>query len=133
MTLTMINNDDPRRLLGQSKEQYAKFLESKDNDVLAEAGELLWESLKAHITQMTNSKTDNFKTLTNAASKMGEPFNELFFHCLHFHSWYLGVGVPNNFAAEEKLYSESVQSLEKIINENGHSQRARKRPLEKVS
>ena len=133
MTLTMINNDDPRRLLGQSKEQYAKFLESKDNDVLAEAGELLWESLKAHIIQTGNIKVSNLKILTKAASEMGETYSTLFFHCYHFHSWYLGVGVPNSIIAEKKLYLETVKLLEKTINENGHSQRARKRPLEKVS
>lgn len=125
--------DDPEKLLGQSKEQYAKFLESQNSDFLAEAGELLWESLKAHIAQRTNTKTNNFKILTNAASRMGKPFNELFFHCLHFHSWYSGVGVPNNFVAEEKLYSKSVKSLEKIISNKRNKRRTEKRELEKAT
>ena len=102
-------------LLSQSKWQYAKFLENKDTDVFAEAGEMLWEALKAHLIQTANVKTSNYKTLTNVASQMGEPFNELFFHCYHFHSWYRGEGVPNNLAAEKKLYSKSVKSFEKII------------------
>jgi hypothetical protein len=129
----MINDDDPNKLLGQSKEQYAKFLVSHDNDVLAEAGELLWESLKAHVMQIASIKVSNLKTLTKAASEMGETYSTLFFHCYHFHSWYLGVGVPNSIIAEKKLYLESVKLLEKTMNENGHTQRARKRRLEKVS
>jgi hypothetical protein len=129
----MINDDDPNKLLGQSKEQYAKFLVTHDNDVLAEAGELLWESLKAHVMQIASIKVSNLKTLTKAASEMGETYSTLFFHCYHFHSWYLGVGVPNSIIAEKKLYLESVKLLEKTMNENGHTQRARKRRLEKVS
>ncbi len=129
----MSNNDDPEKLLGQSKEEYAKFLINQDSDVLAEAGELLWESLKAHIVQETNLKTNSVKTLTKAASLMGERFNTLFFHCYHFHSWYLGVGVPNDFVAEKKLYLESVRSLEKIVNNEGKSHKTKKRELEKAT
>jgi hypothetical protein len=129
----MSNNDDPEKLLSQSKEQFAKYLESQDSDVFAEAGELLWESLKANMVQETNIKTNNFKTLTMAASQMGERFNKLFFHCCHFHSWYLGIGVPNDFAAEKKLYLESVKSLEKIIRNKGNNRRTRKKELEKAT
>jgi hypothetical protein len=114
----MNNDDDPKKLLGQSKEEYAKFLENQDVDILAEAGELLWKSLKAHLEQETNTKTNNFQALTKTASRMGERFNKLFFHCYHFHSWYSGVGVPNDFTAEKKLYSESVKSLEKIVGKD---------------
>lgn len=126
-------NDDPEKLLSQSKEQYSKYLESQDSDILAEAGELLWECVKAHIAQETNLKTNNLKTLTNTVSQMGERFNKLFFHCYHFHSWYLGVGVPNDFGAERKLYLESAKSLEKIISNEGNSKRTKKRELEKAT
>jgi hypothetical protein len=127
----MNSDDDPKKLLGQSKMEYAKFLENKDVDVLAEAGELLWESLKSHLEQETNTKTNNFQTLTKTASQMGERFNKLFFHCYHFHSWYSGVGVPNDFKAEKKLYLESVKSLEKIVGKG--KTRPTKRELKKAT
>lgn len=123
-------NDDPEALLGQSKEQYGKFLVSQDSDVLAEAGELLWESLKAYIAQVTNTKISNVKTLTNTAAQMGENFNKLFFHCSHFHSWFLGVGVPNDFTAEKKLYVEAEKSLEKIIRNAGKIRGTKKKEIE---
>ena len=41
------------KLLGQSKEEYAKYLANGETDVLAEAGELLWECLKADLAQVT--------------------------------------------------------------------------------
>ncbi|MGD6934660.1 MAG: hypothetical protein ACQCN5_10690 [Candidatus Bathyarchaeia archaeon] len=107
----------PDILLIQSKQEYAKFLKSKDLDVFAEAGELLWESLKAYLMQATKQKLDGVRAMENIAGQMGEVYNELFFHCQHFHSWYLGVGVPNDFAAEKKLYTQSLQILEKIINQ----------------
>ncbi len=106
----------PKILLGQSKQEYAKFLKCQDTDVFAEAGELLWESLKAYLKQATKQKLDGANALANMAGQMGDVFNELFFHCQHFHSWYSGVGVPNDFVAEKKLYTQSLETLEKIIN-----------------
>jgi hypothetical protein len=111
----MSSNESPQMLLNQSKIQYGKFLKNRDNDVLAEAGELLWESLKAHLAQVTNTKTSNLKTLTKTASQMGEVFNELFFHCYHFHTWYIGDGVLNDYRTENNLYLQSVGVLEQII------------------
>jgi hypothetical protein len=127
----MNNDDDPAKLLGQSKMEYAKFLENQDVDVLAEAGELLWESLKAHLEKETNTKTNNLQTLTKTASQRGEEINKLFFHCYHFHSWYSGVGVPHDFPAEKKLYLESVKSLERIISKD--KIRPKKREIEKAT
>ena len=127
----MNSDDDPKKLLGQSKKEYAKFLEKQDVDILAEAGELLWESLKAHLEQETNTKTNSFQTLTKIAARMGERFNTLFFHCYHFHSWYSGVGVPNDFPAEKKLYLESAKSFEKIISKG--KIRPKKREIEKAT
>ncbi len=118
----MGNNVNSERLLVQSKEEYSKFLESHNSDVFAQAGELLWESLKAHIIQVRDVKTKDIKSLTKTASQMGESFNELFFHCYHFHSWYLGEGVPNDFTAEKKLYLEAVESLNQLIVDNGNGQ-----------
>jgi len=107
----------PEILLGQSKQEYAKFLKSQDVDVFAEAGELLWESFKAYLTQSTNiTKIDGAKAFAKLASQMGEVFNELFFHCQHFHSWYIGEGVPTDYVAEKKLYTRSLNTLEKIIS-----------------
>jgi hypothetical protein len=108
--------NSPEILLGQSKQEYSKFLKSQDVDVFAEAGELLWESLKAYLKQATKQKMDGAKALAIIASQMGDVFNELLFNCQHFHSWYIGVGVPNDFAAEKKLYTQSLETLEKIIN-----------------
>ncbi|XHH08136.1 MAG: hypothetical protein ACFCUE_11250 [Candidatus Bathyarchaeia archaeon] len=106
--------NSPKFLLGQSKQEYAKFLKSQDVDVFAEAGELLWESLKAYLDEATQ-KNNGAKALATIANQMGDAFNELFFHCQHFHSWYSGVGVPNDFPAEKKLYTQSLATLEKII------------------
>jgi hypothetical protein len=115
----MSNNDSAQMLLSQSKEKYVNFIENKDSDVLVEAGELLWESLKAHLAKITNTKTSNIKTLTKTASQMGEVFNELFFYCYHFHSWYLGDGISNDYIAEKKLYLQSVDEVEQIIQKAG--------------
>jgi hypothetical protein len=128
----MTAKTDPEMLLGQSKEEYAKYLKCQDNDFLAEAGELLWESLKAYIIQETNTKTSNIKTLTMATSQLGETVNQLFFRCYHFHSWYSGGGVPNDFTTEKKLYLESAKSLEKMLNEV-NCQRTKPQELKKIT
>jgi hypothetical protein len=111
----MSSNIEPVVLLGQSRGKYAEFIETKDDDVLAEAGELLWESLKSHLTRVSNSETSDFKTLTEAAVEMGENFTELFYRCYHFHSWYFGNGVSNDCVVEKQLYLQSVDALEKIL------------------
>jgi hypothetical protein len=109
--------NSPETLLGQSKQVYAKFLKSQDVAVFAEAGELLWGSFKAYLKQATDmQKIDGAKALAKIASQMGEVYNELFFHCQHFHSWYIGEGVPTDYVAEKKLYTQSFNTLEKIIN-----------------
>lgn len=128
----MIDNCELKKLLGQSKVEYARYLDGKDDDALAEAGELLWECLKAHIAQVTNTKTDNINTLAEATAQMGEAYNQLFCHCCHFHSWYVG-GVPNDFAAEKKLYLKSAGSLEKIIENQGKPRRTKKQELENAT
>jgi len=111
----MIDDNEIKKLLGQSKTEYANFLKHSKSDDLAEAGELLWECFRTDIAQVTNTKIDDINALIAAANQMGEPFNELFFHCYHFHSWYLGGGVPNDFETEKKLYEKSVKSLERIM------------------
>lgn len=123
----MTNDYEIKKLLSQSKEAYAKYVECNKVDDLAEAGELLWECLKANIAQVTNTKTDNVNELRRAAAPMGEIYNQLFFHCNHFHSLYLGDGVSNDFAAEKKLYQKSVRSLEKIIKNKVNCAKNRKR------
>jgi len=64
---------------------------------------------------------------------MGEPFNELFFHCYHFHSWYLGGGVPNDFETEKKLYEKSVKSLERIMMKRKNNRWTRKQKIENAA
>lgn len=66
MTMTL------RNCWVKAREQYANFLENQAVDILAEAGELLWESLKAYLEQETNKKTNNFQTLTKTAACMGK-------------------------------------------------------------
>jgi hypothetical protein len=112
-----MSNITPEVLLGQSKKEYVKFLKSRDVDVFAEAGELLWESLKTYLKQSTKQTLDSAKVLSKVACQMGDETSELFFHCQHFHVWYTGEGVPNDFEAEKRLYSQSVKTLEKIINQ----------------
>ena len=128
----MIYNNELRKLLGQSKEAYAQYLESKDGDALAEAGELLWECLKVNIAQVNKTKTDNINALRAAAAQLGEAYNQLFDHSYHFHSWYLGA-VPNDFAAEEKLYLKTVKTLEKITKNIGNKCRTKKQELENAA
>jgi hypothetical protein len=128
----MMDNLELKKLLGQSKAEYAKYLECGDSDTLAEAGELLWECLKADVAQVTSVKTDNFNELMKAAAKMGENRNQLFYHCYHFHSWYLG-GVPSDFEVEKKLYLKSVKSLENIIKNRESKKRGKKRELENAT
>lgn len=124
----MIVNNEIEKFLGLSKELYAKYLESGEGDALSEAGELLWEGLKTDIAQVANTKTENIQTLTKAATQMGETYIQLFFHCYHFHSWYVH-GVPNNIMAEKKLYQKSVKSLEKILKNRTNRRYPRKQKL----
>jgi hypothetical protein len=129
----MTNNLELIKLLKQSRSEYKNYLNGGKDDALAEAGELLWECLKANIAQVTNAKIDNNNALKAAAASMGEQFNQLFFHCYHFHSWYSGGGVPNNFEAEEKIYLESFKSVEKFVNNKRSSQRTKERELENAA
>ena len=111
----MVENGDIEKLLGQSKDAYARYLENGEGDALAEAGELLWECLKAEIVEAANTKIANFNALKTEADLRGETYSQLFFRCHHFHSWYFEGGVPNNFAAEKKLYIETAKTLRKIL------------------
>ena len=128
----MIENNVLHKLLSQSKEEYAKYLDNGESDVLAEAGELLWECLKAGISQVIEMKTENVNALKAAADQMGETYNQLFFQCYHFHSWYAG-GVPNDFAAEKKLYLKTAKSLENIIKNREKSRRTKKQKMENAA
>lgn len=111
-----MSSNKSESLLGQSKQEYARYLKNQDIDVFAEAGELLWESFKAYLKQASKTqKLDSAKALGNFASQKGETINDLFFHCQHFHAWYTGEGVPNDFVAEKKLYTETLQSFEKLL------------------
>jgi hypothetical protein len=112
------------KLLGQSKEEYTKYLENGVSDDLAEAGELLWECLKADIVQAANMKIDNVNALKLAVIKRGEAYNQLFYQCYHFHSWYVG-GVPNDFVMEEKLYLKTIKSLEALLKNRANGRRAK--------
>jgi hypothetical protein len=126
----MIVDNEIKKLLEQSKAVYSNYLKLGEEDSLAEAGELLWECVRASVAQITNIKIDNINALMSAATKMGEPFNQLFFRCYHFHSWYSGGGVPNNFEAEKRIYIESFRSVEKIVKNNKNSHRTKKQRLE---
>jgi hypothetical protein len=126
----MIDDSEIKKLLEQSKTEYANYLKLDKEDALAEAGELLWECFRASVAQITNIKIDNINELMATTTQMGEPFNQLFFRCYHFHSWYSGGGVPNNFEAEKKIYIESVRSVEKIVKNKRNSQRTKKQKLE---
>lgn len=128
----MIENKELKKLLGQSKEEYAKYLENGESDSLAEAGELLWECLKADIAEVTNTKNNNINALMVAATQKGENYNQLFYHCSHFHSWYLGGGVPNDFAAERKLYLKTAKTLQKIL-ERGNARKEKRKVLENTA
>jgi hypothetical protein len=130
--IRMINNNDPEKLLGQSKEEYAKYLENGESDSLAEAGELLWECLKADIAEVTNAKKNNINALMVAAAQRGETYNQLFYRCSHFHSWYLGGGVPNDFVAKRKLYLKTAKTLQKIL-ERGNGRKAKRKVLENTA
>ena len=127
----MINDSEIKKLLEQSKKEYANYLKHGEEDALAEAGNLLWECFRANIAQITNIKIDNIKALKSAVAQMEEPVNQLFFRCYHFHSWYSGGGVPNNFEAEKKIYIESFKSVEKIVENKINNQRMSKQKLEK--
>ena len=120
------------KLLGQSKEEYTKYLENGVSDDLAEAGELLWECLKADIVQAANMKIDNVNALKLAVIKRGEAYNQLFYQCYHFHSWYVG-GVPNDFSVEEKLYLKTAKSLETLIKNRENSKRTKKQLIENIA
>jgi hypothetical protein len=126
----MVNNNF-FKLLGQSKEEYTKYLESGESDALAEAGELLWECVKVDLAQVTSMKTDNVNALITAVGQMGEIYNTLFYHCYNFHSWYMG-GVPNDFALEKKLYLKTVKSLETVIKNREDSKRTKKQVIENI-
>lgn len=128
----MIENNAIKELLEQSKTEYANYLKHGEGDALAEAGELLWECLRANLAQVTKIEIDNINALMAAVAQMGEPFNQLFFRCYHFHSWYSGGGVPNNFEAEEKMYLESFSSVEKMVKNKANSLRTKKQKLERA-
>jgi hypothetical protein len=125
----MIENDVLGKLLGQSKDEYVKYLANGETDVLAEAGELLWECLKADLSQVLVMKNDDINALMAAAAQMGETYNQLFYQCYHFHSWYVG-GVPSDFVLEKKLYLKTVKSIEKLVKNRGKSRKTKKRNLE---
>ena len=125
----MIENRDIEKLLGQSKDAYAKYLENGEAEGLAEAGKLLWECLKAELSQTAIAKTYNLNALKEEANLRGEMVSQLFFRCHHFHSWYFEGGVPNNVAAEKKLYLGTLNSLQKIL-ENKHILKAKKQAIE---
>ncbi len=127
----MVDNIFLKKLLGQSKEEYCKYLENGVSDDLAEAGELLWECVKTDISQDSNLKNDNVHALKSAAAKRGEVYNQLFYQCYHFHSWYVG-GVPNDFIAEKKLYLKTAKSLEMLIKNRGESRTAEKQVMENI-
>ncbi len=122
----MINDNEIKKLLEQSKIEYMNYLKEGEEDALAEAGELLWDCFRANISQATNTKIDNINALMASVAKMGEPFTQLFYHCYHFHSWYSGGGKPNNFEAEKKIYIESFKSVEKILKNKRNSHRTKK-------
>ncbi len=122
----MTCDDEFTKLLSQSKEAYSKYLDRNEVEDLAEAGEFLWECLKFKIAQLNNMKTANISALREASAQMGEVFNQLFFHCYHFHSWYL-MGVLNDLETEKKLYLESVRTLENIINNKENSRKTKKK------
>jgi len=82
----MVDNSFLKKLLGQSKEEYSKYLENGMSDDLAEAGELLWECMKADISRASNMKIDIVNALKSAVAKRGEAYNQLFYRCYHFHS-----------------------------------------------
>lgn len=124
MRSQMVDNNFLKKLLGQSKEEYAKYLENGVSDDLAEAGELLWECMKADIVQAANMKIGNVNALKLAVVKRGEAYNQLFYQCYHFHSWYVG-GVPNDFAVEKKLYLKTVKSLETLIKNRANGRRTK--------
>lgn len=129
----MIDDNEIKKLLAQSKLEYANYLEHGESDALAEAGELLWECFRANVAQITNVKIDNINALKATVANMGEPVNQLFFRCYHFHSWYSGGGVPNNFEAEKKIYIESLKSVEKIVKNRINSQRTKTQKLENAA
>lgn len=124
----MTENNILKRLMGQSKDEYAKYLANGETDVLAEAGELLWQCLKADIAQSRFMEKDNLTALKSAAAQMGETYNQLFYQCYHFHSWYTG-GVPSDFVLEEKLYLKTAKSMETLIK-NRENSRINKRETE---
>jgi len=127
----MLDNQELKKLLGQSESEYAKFLMHNDVEAFAEAGELLWECFKLYITRITNKKTDNLNDLRKAASQLGEEYNLLFDRCYHFHCWYEGA-VPNDFEAEKQLYLKTSQSLEKTMRNKGKIRRTKRPELEIV-
>ena len=128
----MIENKDIEKLLGQSKDAYDRFLENGESDALAEAGELLWECLKAELNQEANAKIENFNALKTEADLRGEKYSQLFFRCHHFHSWYFEGGVPNNFVAEKKLYIVTAKTLQKIL-EDKNSRKIKKQAIENAA
>src|SRR5208337_2264214 len=113
-----IEDKDIEKLLGQSQEEYVKYLENGESDALAEAGELLWECLKVDMSKAAKTKADNINALMAAAALKGDDFTQLFYRCFHFHSWYAEGGVPNDFVLEKKLYKETAKTLQGMIENN---------------
>ena len=128
----MFDIDILKKLLGQSQEEFSKYLENGESDVFAEAGELLWECMKIDVAQVIGRETDNINALKSAVSQMGETYNQLFYQCYHFHSWYIG-GVPNDFALEKKLYLKTAKSLEKLIKNRETNRKIKKKAIENVA
>ena len=120
----MIEDKDIERLLGQSQEEYDKYLESGESDALAEAGELLWECLKVDMAKAAKTKAGNINALMAVAALRGDAFVELFYRCFHFHSWYFEGGVPNDFVLEKRLYRETAKTLQGMLE---NSEKAQKR------
>jgi len=62
----MINDNEIKKLLRQSKIEYANYLKLGEGDDLVQAGELLWECFRANIAQVTHTKIANFNQKVQA-------------------------------------------------------------------
>ncbi len=87
--------------------------------------------MKVDIVQVNGLKTDNVNALKTAVGQMGEIYNTLFYHCYHFHSWYVG-GVPNDFALEKKIYLKTVKSMETVMKNREDNKRTKKRGAKNI-
>ena len=129
----MIKDKDIEKLLGQSQEEYDKYLENGESDALAEAGELLWECLKIDMAKAAKTKAGNINSLMAAAALKGDDFTRLFYRCFHFHSWYAEGGVPKDFVLEKRLYKETVKTLQGMIENSEKARKLKRQVMESTA